>query len=100
MFRMTLNGRSIIWPLVAGGILCLATSAVSGEEWPIVFTDISITSSPYKGVDREAPPDDCQPKYFDPKKTQYRRSTSSDRYELLGKYDDESVSMQIDVWGK
>ncbi len=98
--RMTLHGRSIIWPLVAGGILCLATSAVSGEEWPIVFTDISMTPSAYKGVDRQAPPNDCQPKYFDPKKTQYRRSTSSDGYELSGKDEDESVSMQIDGWGK
>jgi len=102
------NFTRVLFSAAVSGLIFLASSVASGEEWPILFTTIPITSADYKGVERAAPLFDCQPELFDPMKSWYRKvepegltgitSTSADMYEVKG--EDESVSMSIDSWDK
>lgn len=100
--------RRHLWPAILAGLLYVTLSFANGEEWPITFTTISITSSDYTVTDRSGPLNDCQPELFDPMKNWFRKvepkglvgvnSTFPDIYEIKG--EDESVSMTIDSGSK
>lgn len=102
------NTRSIDWIWLIGGMLLVSTTIAYGDEWPIVFADVSVPPSAYNGANREAPTFDCQPEFFDPLKNWYRKveisglvnrnSFSPDVYEVQG--EGEATTMEVDSWGK
>ncbi len=90
--------RRILPPFAISLILCLATPAAFGDDWPISYAKLTVPASAYYGADRKAPTFDCQPTSFDPATTPYHHGKSPDSYEVEGAK--EGTAMMIDGWNK
>ncbi len=72
-----------------------AAAAIGADEWPIIFTNLSISQDAYNDRGIKDIWGDCQPELFDPQKTKYHHSNNGDYYELEGKDADEGIAMNI-----
>lgn len=81
--------------LIFGVLICYGLPSAQAEEWPIIFTDLRLTSAPAKGPEFRDVSYDCQPELFDPRKARYHSSGSGNEYALDGPDANEAVSMEI-----